>query len=213
MQPPGKIDATRSLISPRLVKKHLRQKEYKTVKSQAPWPAGSLLATPAKRPHHPPPEVNDTQTISIGFLPGTLLLTRRGDCKVETLRPGDGIISRDLGLVSCLAVETHLSTTKAIWFAPGSLGDSRPDCDVILPADQQVLLRDWRAKAIFGKPQALARAASLVDGEFICDLGLRQMTLTVLRFSRPHIIYASGLEVAAARGALSAQSRITAPCA
>ena len=173
--------------------------------SQALGPAGVKIESAPLHPRQSPPD----QTSSIGFLPGTQLLTRQGDRRVESIQPGDDIISRDLGLVRCLAVDPYLCTSNAIWFAPGSLGDSRPDCDLILPADQQVLLRDWRAKAIFGSPQALARAGSLVDGEFICDLGPHEMTLTVLRFSRPNVIYAGGLEVATAKASLCAQPQFT----
>ncbi|MEP4038492.1 Hint domain-containing protein [Pseudophaeobacter sp.] len=169
--------------------------------------AAPLIPSPRRRTF----QSVDDQASFVALLPGTLLHTRRGDCRVETLRPGDDIISRDQGLVTCTAIQQRTCSTNTIWFAPGSLGDSRPECDVILPADQQILLRDWRAKAIYGKPQALARAATLVDEEFICDLGPREITLTVLHFGRPHIIYAGGLEVAAARHSAGAQSgKITA---
>ena len=42
----------------------------------------------------------------------------------------------------------------------------------------------------------MVRAGDLVDGEFVCDLGLLPMMLHQLHFAQPHVIYAGGLEVA-----------------
>lgn len=142
------------------------------------------------------PLEQDSPSSSVGLLAGTRVLARRGNCRVETLLPGEDIITRDQGLVTCQAIKHHVCNSHAIWFAPGSLGDSRPVCDVILPADQPVLLRDWRAKALFDGSQTLVRAGTLVDGEFICNLGCQDMPLTILQFSQAHIFYAGGLEVA-----------------
>ncbi|MEP2717049.1 Hint domain-containing protein [Pseudophaeobacter sp.] len=168
--------------------------------SQTRGAAGERVASPADHKHHHSSTIQGAaeQVAPIGFLPGTLLLTRQGDRPVEAIQPGDDIISRDFGLVKCHAVDQRICTARAIWFAAGSLGDTRPECAVTLPADQQVLLRDWRAKAMFGQTQALVRAAALVDGEYIRDLGQFEMELTVLRFNLPLVIYASGLEVAGA---------------
>lgn len=132
----------------------------------------------------------------VGFLPGTILLTQDGEMPVEFLSPGDRIISRDCGFVSLRHITRAPQTVRAIRFAAGSLGDTRPDCDLILPAGQPVLIRDWRAQALFGTSQAMVRADALVDGEFICDLGPRDMPLFQLHFDTAHVLYAGGLEVA-----------------
>jgi len=66
---------------------------------------------------------------------------------------------------------------------------------VIIPAAQQILIRDWRAQSMFGKPQAIVQAGQLVDGEFILDLGTRDLHIVQLTFERPHVIYADGLEI------------------
>ena len=69
--------------------------------------------------------------------------------------------------------------------------------DVVLPEGQQILVRDWRAKALFGLREALAPAASLVDGEFITSEGLMTMVLYELQFDAPHVVYVDGLELGA----------------
>lgn len=131
-----------------------------------------------------------------GFLPGTILLTQDGEMPVEFLSPGDRIITRDRGFVPLRHITRAPQCVRAIRFAAGSLGDTRPDCDLILPAGQLVLIRDWRAQALFGTAQAMVRADALVDGEFICDLGPREMPLFQLNFDSAHVLYAGGLEVA-----------------
>lgn len=115
---------------------------------------------------------------------------------VEFISDGDKIITRDAGFVRVTKVEQTRQLVRAISFAAGSLGDTRPDQDLILPAGQDVLIRDWRAKAMFGTERALVRADALIDGEFIRDLGLRPMDLHQLHFDSPHILFAGGLELA-----------------
>ncbi|MCE8554402.1 Hint domain-containing protein [Ruegeria pomeroyi] len=148
----------------------------------------------AGRGSHPSPDIAPVP--EAGFLAGTVLLTQDGEMPVEFLSPGDRIITRDRGFVPLRHLTRACQTVRAIRFAAGSLGDTRPDCDLILPAGQPVLIRDWRAQALFGTSQAMVRADALVDGEFIRDLGPRDMSLFQLHFDAAHVLYAGGLEVA-----------------
>ena len=77
----------------------------------------------------------------------------------------------------------------------GSLGHTRPERDVTVPAGQSILIRDWRAEAIFGQKQALVPAALLADGEFVQVKENVSMTLFEIELDQPHVIYADGLEV------------------
>ncbi|MEX0349894.1 MAG: Hint domain-containing protein [Paracoccaceae bacterium] len=132
-----------------------------------------------------------------GFLSGTVVMTQRGECLVEDLAKGDSIITRDRGFVLVRGVVRTTCHCRAISFAAGSLGDTRPDQDLILPAGQKVLIRDWRAQAMFSADRAMVRADALLDGEFIRDLGIREMVLYQIEFDAPHVLYAGGLELAA----------------
>ena len=64
-----------------------------------------------------------------------------------------------------------------------------------------MLIRDWRAKAMFGQPQAVVPAFELIDDEFIRDEGLQMLDLCILSFDRPHVIYAGGMEIATSKAA------------
>lgn len=127
---------------------------------------------------------------------GTLVLTGDGALPVDYLDPGDRVVTRDGGAVILRGMEITRRSVPAVTIARGALGGNRPDRDTVLPAGQQVLLRDWRAKALFGQDRALAPLGRLVDGTYVRDSGLRRLTLIRLIFDAPHIIYADGLELA-----------------
>jgi len=133
-----------------------------------------------------------------GLMGDTMVLTRVGEMAVQDIRPGDHVITRGAGMVPVQAVARHRVLLRTISIAAGSLGDTRPDSDMVLPANQQILVRDWRAQALFGCDQAMVPASALVDGEFICDQGLQVLELYTLQLEHEQVIYAGGLEVAGA---------------
>jgi len=133
-----------------------------------------------------------------GLWSGGLLLTLDGERPIDDLRPGDRIVTRDAGMSVLRRIEQQRLRCALVRIRAGSLGHTRPERDVILPAGQKILVRDWRARALFGADQALVPAARLIDGEFVADAGCATMDLWRLGFDRPHILYLDGLEVASA---------------
>lgn len=130
-----------------------------------------------------------------GIVAGSIIFTADGEIPVEYLSPGDRIITRDAGMVTLVDTFIHRVSAPAVAIKAGSLGHTRPDHNVIIPASQQVLVRDWRAQSMFGKAQAVVQARQLIDGEFITDLGVRNLELIHLTFEKSHVIYADGLEI------------------
>ncbi len=128
---------------------------------------------------------------------GTIVLTLDGALPAEYLSPGDRVITRDSGMAVLGDVVIRTGPVEAVAIRAGTFGHTRPDQDALMPATQEVLIRDWRAQAIFGRDRALVPASRLVDGEFVRSVGRQEMTLVALVFDAPHIIYADGLEVAA----------------
>ncbi len=162
------------------------------------------MKTQTKRPARSPNPRMEQSTSSLtstpvsGLLHDTVVLTRTGEVAVQDIGPGDHVITRGAGLVQVQAVARHRVLLRTISIAAGSLGDTRPDSDMVLPANQQILIRDWRARALFGCEQAMVPASALVDGEFIRDQGLRVLELYTLQLEHEQVIYAGGLEVAGA---------------
>ncbi|MEI4195520.1 Hint domain-containing protein [Roseovarius sp. E0-M6] len=138
----------------------------------------------------------DASEITGGVPAGSIILTMSGESPVEHVMAGDRVITRDAGAAVVRNVLRRKVTCRAVKILAGSLGDTRPDCDVILPEEQPVLVRDWRAKALFGLREATVRAGALVDGEYITALGEVELEVILLVFDEAHVLYVDGLEVA-----------------
>ncbi len=132
----------------------------------------------------------------VGLWAEGVILTAQGERCARDLRPGDRVITRDAGMVTLRGLTRQRLYTALVHIRAGSLGHSRPERDMIVPAEQRLLVRDWRAKALFGADQALVAAARLVDGEFVTHAGMAMLDLCRLDFGAAHILYLDGLEVA-----------------
>lgn len=130
-----------------------------------------------------------------GIARGTLILTLRGERRVEALKGGDRIITREHG-VSVLRAATRV-IGPACTIRTDSLGRGRPDRDTIVSACQHLAVRDWRAEALFGAAAAIVPAHRLADGRHITSLGEEEFIR--LDFGTPLTVYANGLEVATGR--------------
>lgn len=161
-----------------------------------PKTVGRVSGTSPQASQYAPYAARDT-----GLLQGTTLLTLEGEMPVEYISVGDKIITRDSGIARVEHIQRSTRMVHTIALAAGSLGHTRPERDVVLAGDQMCLIRDWRAQAMFSADRALVAARTLVDGEFIRDLGMQEQTLVQIFCDGPHILYADGLEVSTADGA------------
>ena len=130
-----------------------------------------------------------------GLAAGALVMTLEGEMPVDFLSAGDRVITRDSGMATVRSVRAKTITCDVVSIMAGSLGHTRPERDVTLPADQRVLIRDWRAEAMTGQKQALIPARDLIDGEFVRVQAGVEVTLYEIELDRAHVIYADGLEV------------------
>ncbi|MBF9060131.1 hypothetical protein HKCCSP123_13170 [Rhodobacterales bacterium HKCCSP123] len=131
--------------------------------------------------------------------PASMILTLDGTLPVEHLYPGDKVITRH-GARALVGLDrvTLAAGTPIVEVTRNALG-GRPDRDVWLPASQRILIRDWRAKALYGQAQVCVPAGQLVDGDYVRLARLdRDVTCFALRFGRPEVLYADGLELASA---------------
>lgn len=140
-----------------------------------------------------------TPTTAMGLAFGSTVLTAQGERAVETLAPGDRIITRD-GIRRLSAAITDELTGTVIRVAASALGHDRPDADVRLAPGQLLLLRDWRAQALYGTPTALVPVSRLVDGEYISTEDAATIQVVTLCFDSPCVIYVHGLEIACPAG-------------
>ena len=137
----------------------------------------------------------------VSGLPGnTPVLTRRGFLPAQDIEVGQSLITRDSGLQTVASVEHVTVRTRMVRFARTVLSDPGFYDTLRLPAHQLVNLRDWRATALHGKPEAQAPAASLIDEAYITDDGIEELRLTRLIFPSAATLYVGGMEVLSAHG-------------
>lgn len=142
--------------------------------------------------------INGAQEIfaEAGLLMGTAVLTLDGELPVEYIAPGDRVITRN-GMRRVTQVEvTRVENARVVCIARDSLGVGRPVEETVVSPQQQILVRDWRAKALYGKAEALIPAGRICDGEYVRASILAEARFVTLRFEGPEVIYAGGLELA-----------------
>jgi hypothetical protein len=139
-------------------------------------------------------QTSDEKGLS-GFSAGTLILTLDGELPVEHLAPGDRIVTRAGARI--LTGISSRSVQGAYVIRPHTLGSGRPAAPVIVGSRQEVLLRDWRARALYDRDQAQVPVARLADGEHISATAAT-VRLFRLEFAQDEVIYAGGLEAAVA---------------
>ncbi len=131
-----------------------------------------------------------------GMMTGTMVRTLDGVLPVEYLTPGDRIVTRNgARRLTSVSVQPR-KMIDLVRIRASTLGHDRPEQDLLVAPGQPVLIRDWRARAIFGTAVAAIPAARLADGEFVCLETHRQVRLFTLRFDQDEVIYAEGLELA-----------------
>ena len=140
-------------------------------------------------------ETERPESVLRGFPAGSTLLTQSGELPIEFVTIGDKAITRDFGLSTITAIEHFTVTGPAAHLRGGILGHSRPEKDLLLPADQLVLLRDWRATALFGCKEVMLPVRRLVDGAFITLRQNEELSLFSIELAAGNIVYADGLEI------------------
>lgn len=129
-----------------------------------------------------------------GIAGGTVLATLEGYLPVDFIEPGDRVVTR-AGMRIVREVRVHRYSGNTVTITASALGHDRPEQDLVLPASTPVLIRDWRAGAIFGQDQAMVPASRLVDGEYIIASKILGLRLYELLFDEPEVIYAEGVEL------------------
>ena len=139
-----------------------------------------------------------TSSCDAGLAAGTVVLTLDGEIPVEFLNPGDRIITRrGVRKLKAVALHTLPAGTPREVLSADAMGGKPAKAITLLPG-QRVVIRDWRAQALWNRDIAVPQAARLVDGEFIRHEDGGEQIMLSLYFGAPEIIYADGLELGSA---------------
>jgi len=130
----------------------------------------------------------------ICFTPGARILTQWGERPIETLRPGDRIITRDHGLQPIRWIGKRTLSGQGdcapVSIASGVMGGTGA---LILSPRHRVLYTGYRAELLFGESEVLVAAEHLVNG---CDITVAprdEVTYIHIMLDRHEVIYASGI--------------------
>ncbi|MDY6858256.1 MAG: Hint domain-containing protein, partial [Pseudomonadota bacterium] len=137
---------------------------------------------------------SEIETIIICFAAGTHILTPRGERPVESLRPGDLVITADSGLQRVrwtgrreVPAQGNLAPVR---IRQGVLGNAR---DLIVSPQHRMLCTGHRAELLFSQNEVLVPALHLVDGkDVLCEAG-GTVTYVHILFDRHEVVFAEGV--------------------
>ena len=140
----------------------------------------------------------------ICFTPGTMLATLTGPRTIQSLRPGDRVLTRDNGAQEILWTGHRRLTGARLYAMPhlrpirfrrGAMGLDRPDLDLLVSPQHRMLVTGAAALALFNTPEVLVAAKDLVnDHSVTVDFGLREVTYIHVLLPQHNVIWANGLE-------------------
>ncbi|MDP5366544.1 MAG: Hint domain-containing protein [Paracoccaceae bacterium] len=127
------------------------------------------------------------------FTAGTMIFTAQGARPVETLEPGDLILTRDSGMrpLRWIAQTTvcGLDRFAPIRFMAGTVGNTR---QLMVSPNHRMLVTGWKAEMYFGEQEVLVPAKTLVNGDTIMSAPCQSVTYVHLLLDRHEVIFAEG---------------------
>lgn len=162
------------------------------------WVVDHNLDAPAPAP------MADPSGGVICFTPGTWISTPDGARRIEDLREGDRVQTRDSGAQEICWVGARRMSGARLFAIPdlrpvrigaGALGIDRPDRALLVSPGHRMLVRGAAARALFDTPEVLVSARDLVNGGTVTvDESLREVTYIHLLLPDHQILWANGVE-------------------
>jgi len=136
------------------------------------------------------------------FARGGLILTADGERRVEDLRVGDLVKTRDSGMKAIRWIGSRVVAARGnlapVTIKAGAFGhvDERavPHSDLTVSPQHRILLSGWRCELVVGEEQALVAAKHLCSNDMIYAAPHMTVEYFHLMFDEHEIIYANGAE-------------------
>ncbi len=127
------------------------------------------------------------------FVSGTRIETPDGDIRVEDLKIGDMVTTKDHGPQEIRWIGQRSVAGRGefapILFKAGAIGNSR---DLRVSPQHRMLLQDWRAELFFGEDEVLCAASKLLNDTSILKAPCDKVEYIHLMFDNHEVIYAEG---------------------
>ena len=143
--------------------------------------------------------LNFESTNVICFTPGTMIATPSGPRRIETLREGDRVLTRDNGPQPIAWVGDRTLSAgelaaaprlRPITIAPEALGGSQA---LTVSPQHRLLIEGARAELMFDEPEVLVPAVSLLGGDMAWRADVPGVRYIHLLFERHEVIWANGV--------------------
>jgi hypothetical protein len=139
----------------------------------------------------------------ICFTPGTRVATPQGPKAVETLIPGDKVLTMDNGPQPIEWIGRRQMSGARLFAMPrlrpirisaGALGLDRPDETLLVSPEHRLLVSGAVARELFGTPEVLVAARDLIDHQRIRTASdQREVTYIHLMLPQHNIVWANGI--------------------
>ncbi len=136
------------------------------------------------------------------FTPGAMMETAAGPRAIETLQPGDLVLTRDRGLQpirwigkrTIPAAELQVDPAlHPILFRKGALGPNLPNRDMMVSRQHCMLAEGPRAALYFGEDEVFVRALHMAGQPGIVQSIAQEVTYLHLMFDHHEVIRADGV--------------------
>ena len=143
----------------------------------------------------------DIETIVSCFTSGTRIATPEGARAIESLKPGDLVLTRDSGPKPLSWIGSRRIGRAELLAEPalrpvlirrGALGAGSPSADMMVSRQHRMLFSGPRAELLFGADEVLVRAAHLVGLPGITVADTAEVTYLHLLFDRHELVLADG---------------------
>ncbi|CUH79450.1 Hint domain-containing protein [Tropicibacter naphthalenivorans] len=155
----------------------------------------------------------------ICFTPGTQILTPSGQVRIEDLREGDKIQTKDNGAQEIRWIGSRRMTGARLFAMPklrpiriraGAFGIGEPDDELLVSPEHRMVVRGVVARALFNTNEVLVAARDLVNGHsVILDTQVKEVTYVHMLLERHEVLFANGVETESFHPANTALSTVS----
>jgi len=135
------------------------------------------------------------------FTPGTLVLTSKGERPVETLHPGDKVVTRDNGVQEIRWIGAKVLNGRVLLENPhlrpvlirrGALGRGLPERDMMVSPNHRMLVANDKTTLLFEEREVLVAAKHLVDGKGIQQVDSIGLSYVHMMFDNHEVVLGDG---------------------
>ena len=146
-------------------------------------------------------EFREIEDIIPCFTPGTMIATPQGERRVEDLREGDRVITRDNGIQEIRWIgQRSLDADEVaenpemspILIKAGALGRGLPERDLIVSPQHRVLIANDKTQLFFEENEVLVAAKHLVGLEGVSRMGTVATTYVHFMFDAHEVVLSNG---------------------